>query len=254
MLARLSSTDYPALAHLTARDDGDFGVALCDAAAVVLDVLSFYQERIANENFLRTAQERRSIVELAQLIGYELAPGVAASTHLAFTLQEASGLPGGIEPVAIPVGTRVQSVPGPDEEAQSFETVEAVEARAEWNAMPVQTSLAWQPLWGDTELYLTGVASGLQAGDAILIVGQERAMADAGSENWDVRVLHAVEPDPAGDRTRVTWLDGLGHATPRIQPAAEAPKVYVFRQRAALFGYNAPDPRLMGKRVRIYFL
>ena len=147
MRARLSSTDYPALANLTARDDADFGIALCDAAAVVLDVLSFYQERIANENYLRTARERRSILELAELIGYELAPGVAASTHLAFTLQEAPGLPSAsVEPVTIPIGTRVQSVPGPDEEAQSFETVEAVEARVEWNAMPAQTSRVWQPL------------------------------------------------------------------------------------------------------------
>lgn len=245
MLARLSSTDYPALANLTARDDTDFGIALCDAAAVMLDVLSFYQERIANENFLRTALERRSILELAQLIGYELAPGVAASTHLAFTLQEAPGLPSAsVEPVTIPIGTRVQSVPGTDEEAQSFETVEAVEARVEWNAMPAQTSLMWQPLWGDTELYLAGVSTALQAGDAILIVGQERETVK-GSENWDIRVLSAVEPDPARGRTRIAWLDGLGHVAPLIQPAAEAPKVYLFRQRAALFGYNAPDPRLM---------
>ena len=249
MLARLSSTDFAALANLTARDNTDFGIALCDAAAVMLDVLSFYQERIANENFLRTALERRSILELAKLIGYELAPGVAASTHLAFTLQEAPGLPSAsVEPVTIPVGTRVQSVPGPDEQAQSFETVKAVEARVEWNALSAQTSLAWQPLFGDTELYLAGVATALQAGDAILIVGQEREH-DLGSENWDIRVLSAVEPDSVRGRTRVTWQDGLGHSVPLINPAAEAPKVYVFRQRAAFFGYNAPDPRLMGKEA-----
>src|SRR5262245_32021694 len=46
MLDRLSSTDYPALTHLKTREDSDFGIALCDATAVVLDVLSFYQERI----------------------------------------------------------------------------------------------------------------------------------------------------------------------------------------------------------------
>ena len=245
MLARLSSTDFKALAKFTARDDADFGIALCDATAMVLDVLSFYQERIANENFLRTAQERRSILELAQLIGYKLAPGVAAATHLAFTMQEAPGIPGGgVEPVTIAIGTRVQSVPGPDEQAQSFETVEAVEARTEWNAIPAQTNLAWLPARGDTELYLAGVATGLQVGDAILIVGQER-INDPGSERWDIRVLSGVEPDTAQGRTRIAWLDGLGHSVPIISPATEAPKVYVFHQRAALFGYNAPDPRLL---------
>ena len=56
---------------------------------MVADVLTFYQERLANESFLRTASERRSILELARLIGYELHPGVAASGFLAFTLDDA---------------------------------------------------------------------------------------------------------------------------------------------------------------------
>ncbi len=114
LLARLSGAELPALAALSARGDGDFTIALCDALATTLDVLAFYQERIANENYLRTATERRSILELARLIGYELAPGVAASTFLAFTLQEVPGSPAlAAGPVEIPVGAKVQSVPGP---------------------------------------------------------------------------------------------------------------------------------------------
>src|SRR4030095_4107930 len=105
LLARLSSTEIKALAGLTTRADGDFTIALCDALATTLDVLAFYQERIANENYLRTATERRSILELSPLIGYELAPGVAASTFLAFTLQEVPGSPAlTAGPVEIPVG------------------------------------------------------------------------------------------------------------------------------------------------------
>jgi hypothetical protein len=50
MLARLSSSDYPALAGLTTRADNDFSIALLDASAVVLDILTFYQERRANES------------------------------------------------------------------------------------------------------------------------------------------------------------------------------------------------------------
>jgi len=120
MLARLSSAELHALAGLGTRDDSDFTIALCDAVATTLDVLSFYQERIANENFLRTATQRRSILELARLIGYELAPGVAASTWLAFGLQEVPGSPAlAAGPVTIPIGTRVQSVPGQDELPQT---------------------------------------------------------------------------------------------------------------------------------------
>ena len=49
----------PALRALTTREDDDPAIALLDAWATVLDVLSFYEERIANEGFLRTATERR---------------------------------------------------------------------------------------------------------------------------------------------------------------------------------------------------
>jgi hypothetical protein len=125
LLARLSSAEVPALQPLTARAD-DFTPALLDAWAVVGDVLTFYQERIANEQYLRTATERRSILELARSIGYELAPGAAAATWLAFTLEDAPGAPA---EVVVAEGTRAQSIPGPGEKPQTFETVEEVAAR-----------------------------------------------------------------------------------------------------------------------------
>src|SRR5215210_4328258 len=115
MLARLSSTGLPALRGLNTRDDDDFAVALADAWAMVADVLTFYQERIANESYLRTATERGSIINLARLIGYELRPGVAASTYLAFTLESAPGSPAA---VTIEKGIKVQSIPGPGEKPQ----------------------------------------------------------------------------------------------------------------------------------------
>src|ERR671910_2754024 len=94
MLSSLSAHDLPALRGLNTRDDDDFSVALIDAWAMVADVLTFYQERIANESYLRTAIERGSLLELARLIGYEPRPGVAASTHLAFELEDTPDVPG----------------------------------------------------------------------------------------------------------------------------------------------------------------
>src|SRR3712207_4233645 len=126
MLARLSSSREGALRAFRTRDDEDFAIALLDAWATVADVLTFYQERIANESYLRTATERVSLLHLARLIGYELRPGVAAGTFLAFTLEDAPGSPG---EVTLDVGTRVQSLPGPGEQPQTFETVEQIEAR-----------------------------------------------------------------------------------------------------------------------------
>src|SRR5580693_7119214 len=76
MLARLSSSEFPALSFLKTRDDDDFSIALLDASSVVLDILTFYQERLANESYLRTARQLQSLTELARLIGYQPAPGI----------------------------------------------------------------------------------------------------------------------------------------------------------------------------------
>ncbi len=118
----LAAPSCPALAGLGARDDGDFTIALCDALATTLDVLAFYQERIANENYLRTATERRSILELARLIGYELAPGRGGLDLPRLHPSGGPGQPGagGRSRSTIPVGAKVQSVPGPGGAAADF--------------------------------------------------------------------------------------------------------------------------------------
>jgi hypothetical protein len=245
MLAALSKHDHPALIPLGTRDDDDFTIAWLDGVATVLDVLSFYQERYVNEHYLTTSSERRSVLEMAQLIGYELAPGVAAATHLAFTLQVTPGVPvEHLDPITIPAGTRTQSVPGQDETPQTFETTEAIEARAAWNAVPVQTTIPYTPLFGDVDLYLQGSNINIAVGDAILIVGQARLL-DPGSERWDVRIVKRVERDNLNARTRLVWDDPLGSFNPHTLPAETQVNVYVFRKRNSLFGHNAIDPGLL---------
>jgi len=108
MLAGLTDLSRPALARLRTRDDGDFSIALIDGWAMIADVLCFYNERLANESFLRTATERRSLLELARQIAYELKPGVAASTWLVFTVDDSRGSPGYAN---VEAGTKVQSLP-----------------------------------------------------------------------------------------------------------------------------------------------
>ena len=82
MLARLSSGEAKALDQLRTRDKDDFAIALLDAWSVVSDVMTFYQERFANESYIRSSRERRSLVELARLVGYQPSAGVAAEAWL----------------------------------------------------------------------------------------------------------------------------------------------------------------------------
>jgi hypothetical protein len=181
LIAALSDARFPALRALTTRDHDDFTIALLDAWAVVSDVISFYQERIANESYLSTATEQKSVMELARLIGYELRPGVAAGTFLAFTIENTSMAPGQIgasgnirakedpQPSLIPVGTKIQSIPGPDEMPQFFETVEPLEAWADCNAIKPKLGIKQSGL-KDNILVLDGISNDLKPNDLLLII------------------------------------------------------------------------------------
>lgn len=168
LLSRLAAADYPALAALTTRDDSDFTIALLDAAATMGDVLTFYQERIANEVWLRTATEWRSLAAIGRLTGYEPSPGLAANARLAFTLADAAGSP---LQTLIPAGTRLQSVPAVGQLPQTFETASDFTARPEWNAMPVVTSQAQPDFSASTaSILLQGISQPIRAGEMILLL------------------------------------------------------------------------------------
>lgn len=163
MIACLSSSDYPELAKLTTRLKDDPSIALLDAWAIVADVLTFYQERIANEGYLRTATERRSILELARLIGYKLQPGVSASVYLAFTLED------GYQ-VEIPEGAGAKSLPGPGETPQTFETSKPLLARTEWNVLKPRMSKPQTITLDDEEtLFFKGTSTDLKLNDPIIV-------------------------------------------------------------------------------------
>lgn len=246
MLRKLSESKV--LRELTTRENNDPTVALIDAWAVLLDVLTFYNERIINEGFIRTSTERLSLFELSKHISYRPKPGVAAGSWLSFQMLESPGAP---TRIALPVGTKVQSVPEQDENPQVFETTEKIEVRTRWNAIRPQRYRQRELKKGDTHLYLRGTTWQIQPGDNILIVGKER-LAYRESERWDIRTVQAVEIDNERDLTRLNWREALGHDDPRTDPGVDY-KVYVFRQRAALFGYNAPDFRVMSKEVKESF-
>jgi hypothetical protein len=184
---------YP-LAGLTTRESSDPSIALLDAAATVGDVLTFYQERTANEGYLRTATQRRSIVELARLVGYKPRPGVAASVRLAFLLEDDSG------EIIIPKGTGAKSIPGQDESPQTFETFEDLKARPEWNELKPRltrpTKITIENSRNISALFFEGTSTNLSVNDnLVLVIGDARTPV--------LRKVRTVEPDFDNERTRV---------------------------------------------------
>lgn len=114
--------------------------ALLDAWATIADVLSFYSERLANENYLATAIEDQSLRQLAKSVGYDPAPAVAAFVHLAFMIEATADADVG---VVVPAGTSAQSTPQPGEQPQSYETLDDLTGRPSWNRLPVRTRTVW---------------------------------------------------------------------------------------------------------------
>jgi predicted phage baseplate assembly protein len=227
MLARLGN-----VAGLHTRKDDDFSIALLDAWAMVADVLTFYQERIANESYLRTATERRSLLELARLIDYRWRPGVAASVYLAFTLEDAPGAPGeAAKPVTIAAALKIQSIPGPGDEPQTFETIEEIEARPEWNAMRPRLTQE-QPISTDMRtVVLQGTVADVRPGDSLLIVSGDD------DEARDVKRVVKVTVDPGASNTRVDLVP---------DPPDPPPLVFPVLPRGAFF---TAERRLTGSLV-----
>ncbi|MFF3290345.1 putative baseplate assembly protein [Streptomyces sp. NPDC003023] len=173
MLDRLASPAYPALRGLTARTPDDPAVGLLDSWAVVGDLLTFHSERIADEAYLRTANEHRSLALLGRLVGHRPRPGIAADTHLAYSLDRDPRDPE--LSVVIPRGARSNSVPTTSgEESQVFETSEDLTARASWNTLAVRrrrpSLVTPEDLSRRSEIFVSGTSAALTAGDRLLFV------------------------------------------------------------------------------------
>jgi hypothetical protein len=206
LLADLSTSSLAGVRRLTCRDDDDFAIALLDAWAVIADILTFYQERLANESFLATAREKLSVFELARLVGYRPKPGVAAATLLAFTLEESPGLAPGTIPstpvqtvpteTTIDIGTQVRSVPGPDEQSQTYETVEKIVARAGWNAIKPRLTEPQDLDISTTQIFLEGTSTLLKSGDGLLLF-------PAGSDTPIFREVAEIIPYPQEKYSKV---------------------------------------------------
>ena len=70
------------LPEWTDHSPNDPGVVLVELFSYLGDIILYYQDRIANESYLNTAMERRSIIDLLRLIGYELRPPQPASADI----------------------------------------------------------------------------------------------------------------------------------------------------------------------------
>jgi hypothetical protein len=224
------------LRDLNLSETDSFVPALVSAWAAIGDVLTFYQERIANEGYLATATETFSVRALLAMTGYTPRPALSAQSYLAFTLIEGKGAP---ERLIVPKGTAVRSVPPPGGTSVQFETDRDIEARIAWNAMAPQLpdAVPMHQITGKANrLWIVGAAPVLRVGMPILLHGKPTTPDGA---KLIVRELTRVEPNRAQGATLLGWqkpLDDKSDARP-----FETPELVAFKSSARLFGATAGD-------------
>ena len=98
--------------------ESDMGIVLIELLANQLDMLSYYQEVIAGENFLDTAQERESVVKKCRTLGYKLKESTPSVFKQVFEIMPSK------DNFIIPKGTQILTEPNDVEKAIEFETME----------------------------------------------------------------------------------------------------------------------------------
>jgi len=168
---------------------GDLGLQVLEWWAYLGDVLTFYNERLANESYLRTATQPTSVAGLVALLGYKPAPGIAASGKVAAVRTAAN--PG--QPLVIPAGMQLSSAASAGVGAQTFE----VDAKASFNGpsnvavtLPADTALALGAD-GSLSVLLAGRISAVNVGDELLLVADGFA---GTTDDWCQVNVSAIEP------------------------------------------------------------
>ncbi|HEY2360473.1 MAG TPA: hypothetical protein VGK36_05120 [Candidatus Angelobacter sp.] len=132
------------------RTEADLGMALLELFAFLGDHLSYYQDRVANEGYLRTAGQYESVRRLLALIDRQLFPGLAAKALVAVTTTTTR---------AIGSGFQISTKSSATQQAVVFEVIEDRVIYPELNDILLHADVATGStqafLEGEFDLYLT---------------------------------------------------------------------------------------------------
>ncbi|OAN36786.1 baseplate J/gp47 family protein [Mycolicibacterium iranicum] len=240
----------PLLAGWTHRSPDDPGIALLEGAAILGDILTFYQELYANEAYLRTAQWRESVSALVRLLGYRLSPGVGGRTTVAIEMR-------GSAPVTVPMGFPLSAQVTGIEAKAEFQTVTSLTAYPWLSRFSLYRPVLEPPVSASTaELRVASTAPAnaavdIKAGDRLLI---------GDVDSTDARSLSNVEVvvvDSVRERHGET-LYRIKGALQRTAPIAEVAGFKIGRSFRH-FGHNAPptyvsvDSKGAASQISIYY-
>ena len=177
---------------------GDLGVMMVEWWAYLADILTFYNERIANQAYLRTADRPESVNRLIRVLGYRPRPAIGAHGVLAALV--APGKSG-----VLPKGQKFNNKPGPGQQVQTFE----LDADTPFGAGAVTPATPTRSLlWPEPDvLTLPGEVRGVMVGEALVLRAPDIA------DSVALRVTK-VGPVIRPDRTRQTRVEVAFAAAP----------------------------------------
>ena len=181
---------------------GDLAVQMVEWFAYLADILTFYNERIANQDYLLTANLPESVRGLIRILGYRPRPGIGATGTVAATMN-------GVTPFTLPAGFPIQSKATPGNQPQIFEldTASLVQPPDVIAADPATDGAL---LGSDgSSVLVQGVVKGAKVGDEVVLMPSQWKGVD-GSGNPDLSYAVAfvqslaAEKDPRGNtNTRI---------------------------------------------------
>jgi hypothetical protein len=192
-------TPLPGEAELTAwrpGASGDLAMQMVEWWAYLADILTFYNERIANEAYLDTALLPESVNHLVQLLGYRPKPALGAKGQLAALLTPSARLP-----LTVPARLQIQSKPGPGEQPQVFEVDQATTIGSP-DMVVADVTPSNLPLLDSSGsvFWLAGKVSSLKAGDRLLLANASAINAQTLGD-WAWIKVTGITPatDPLGN-------------------------------------------------------
>jgi hypothetical protein len=186
------------LANWRPGAQGDLAVQMVEWWAYLADILTFYNERIANEDYLRTAGLPESVQRLIAILGYRPRPGIGATGTLAALMT-------GNNSFTLPEGFQIQSKPGPGQQPQIFALGAAtpVQQPDAISADPVPSPLLLGA--NGASVLVQGAITSVRRGDTLLLI--EKGWSGT-NENYSVLTVATTlqEKDPRGNpNTRIVF-------------------------------------------------
>ncbi len=207
----------------------DLAVMMVEWWAYLGDILTFYNERISNEDYLRTAIQPDTPGALVRLLGYRPRPAIGATGNLAALLTP-SILPG--QTVTLPAGLQFQSKPGPGQSPQTYELLTKTIL-----SQPDHVPATTQPFLvtsAGNQLLLQGTVTTLSNGNLLLLDLRSDAAQPA-----LITLSAAPQPVTSASGVKQTLLTFSGAAPSPI--SAETGRLRKSTQTASLWTVNGTN-------------